>query len=58
MNLSYWRKTLILKLTNSVYKFNNNNSETEKGGIKTTYWGGKECWHVSTWSKFKVLAEP
>ena len=39
MNSRYWRKTLIehLNLTNSMYNFNNNDSKTEKCGIKTTY---------------------
>ena len=56
MNSRYWRTTLIklLNLTNSVYNFSNNDSETEKSDIKTTYWGGedkgfKTCSHVSTW---------
>ena len=46
MNLRYWGKILfkLLKLTHSVYNFNNNGSETGKSGIKTTYWGGKACW--------------
>ena len=33
-----------------MYNFNNNGSEIEKSGIKTTYWGGKTCWQVITWS--------
>ena len=40
----------LLNFTNSVYNFNNNGSETKKSGIKTTYWGGKGCWQVITWS--------
>ena len=50
MNSGYWGKTLIklLNLTNSV--FNNNDSETEKRGIRTTYWGGKAYWQDITWS--------
>ena len=47
MNSRYWEKTLIklLKLTNSVYNFNNNGSETEKIGIKTSMLAGD---HVVT----------
>ena len=39
MNSRYCGKVLIklLSITNSVYKFNKNGSETEKSGIKTTY---------------------
>ena len=50
MNSRYWGRTVIkfLNLTNSVYNFNNNGSETEKSGIKTTYWEGKACWQVIT----------
>ena len=53
MNSRYWGKALIklLNLTNSVYNVNNNGSETEKSGIKTTYWGGQACWQVITWSR-------
>ena len=52
MNSHYWGKALIklLKLTNSVYNFNNNGRETEDNGIKTTYCGGKACWQVITWT--------
>ena len=37
MNSFYWRKTVIklLSLTNSVYNFSNNGSETENKRIKT-----------------------
>ena len=53
MNSRYWGKTLIklLNLTNSVHKFNNNGSETEKSDIKTTYRVGKACWQVIMWSR-------
>ena len=45
MNLHCWRKTIkLLNLTNSVSNFNNNGSETEESGIKSTYRGGKACW--------------
>ena len=45
MNSRYWRKILIklLNLTNSVYNLNNNGSETEKSGIKSTLWNSKAC---------------
>ena len=57
MNSRYWAKTLIalLKLTNSVYNFKNNGSETEKNDIKTTYWGGKAGWQVIMWSRKQRL---
>ena len=47
MNSRYWEKTSIKlskNLTNSVYNFSNNDSETEKNGIKITNWEGKACW--------------
>ena len=49
MNSRCWGKTLIklLNLTNSVYNFNNNGSETGKSGIKTT----KESQDVGRWSR-------
>ena len=49
MNWCFLGKTLIklLNLTNNVYKFNSNGSETKKSGIKTTYWGDKTCWHLA-----------
>ena len=45
MNSRYWEKTSIklLQLTDSVYNFSNNDSETEKSDFKTTYWGCKAC---------------
>ena len=38
MNSRYWAKAVIklLNLTNSVYNFSNNGSETENSGIKTS----------------------
>ena len=48
MNSHYWEK-ILTKLLNLVYNFNNNGIETEKYGIKTTYWEGTACWHVITW---------
>ena len=50
MNSRYLEKNKLLNLPNSVYNFNSNGNETEKSGIKTTYWGGKACWQVITWS--------
>ena len=43
LNSRYCGKTLIklFNLNNSEYNFNNNDSETEKSGVKTTYCGGK-----------------
>ena len=57
MNSRYWAKTLIalLNLTNSVYNFKNNGSETEKSDFKTTYWVGKAGWQVITWSRKQRL---
>ena len=51
MNSRYWGTTLIklLNLTNSVYNFNNNGSETGKNAMKTAYWRGKACWQVIVW---------
>ena len=45
MNSRYWVKSFIkiLNLSNGLYNFKNNGSETEKSGIKTTYWVGKTC---------------
>ena len=47
MNSRYWGKTVIklLNLTNSVYNFSNNGSETENSGIKTSTLARE---HVST----------
>ena len=47
MNSCYWGKTVIklLNLTNSVYNFSNNGSETENSGIKTSTLARE---HVST----------
>ena len=42
-------------LTNSVYKLNNNVSETEKSGITTTYKTGRACCQVITWLRNPCL---
>ena len=50
MNSRYWAEILIklLNLNSSVYRFNNNGTETEKSDIKRTFWGGNVCWQVIT----------
>ena len=57
MNSRYWGEKLIElpNLTNSVYKLNNNVSETEKSGITTTYKTGRACCQVITWLRNPCL---
>lgn len=44
------RKKKISNLTSSVYNINNNDSETEKSGTKTTYEANNAYWQVIEWS--------
>ena len=65
MNSRYWGKTVIklLNLTNSVYNFSTNGSETENNGIKNSTLARehvstqgtlarKHGGHVDTWARF------
>ena len=59
MNSRYWGKTVIklLNLTNSVYNFSNNGSETENSGIKTSTLAREQVSTQGTLAREHINAE-